>query len=183
MRILRGLCKQAKVFSRRLGRFAESGREPVMHRPANCRSCAALLRSDEGNPLVEMALVVPVLMTVMTGLITFAMAYASQVQLTQAVGSAGQYLAQIRTSTTNPCADTYTALTNAAQGLTASAITMTVTMNGTSYTENTCSGLQTQLIQGGPVTVYATYPCNLEIYKINFTTACTLAAKVTEYEY
>ncbi len=130
-----------------------------------------------------MALVVPVLMTVMTGLITFAMAYSNQVTLTQAVGSAGQYLAQIRTSTSNPCADTYTALTNAAQGLNPATITMTVTMNGTSYTENSCSGLQTQLIQGAPVTVYATYPCNLEIYKMNFTTACTLAAKVTEYEY
>jgi Flp pilus assembly protein TadG len=183
MRILRGLRNQAKMFSRGFSRLLVSRRERVAHRPGSGRTFAALLHADDGNPLVEMALVVPVLMTVMTGLITFAMAFADQVTLTQAVGSAGQYLAQIRTSTTDPCADTYTALKNAAPGLNPAAITMTVTMNGTAHTANSCSGSQTQLIQGGPVTVYASVPCNLEIYKLSFTTACTLAAKVTEYEY
>ncbi|MGC1463357.1 MAG: hypothetical protein WA802_14225 [Terracidiphilus sp.] len=40
-------------------------------------------------------------------------------------------------------------------------------------------GLQSQLVQGSPVTVYAT----LEIFKINLTTACKLAAMVTGYEF
>lgn len=183
MRIPRGLSNRARIILRGMGRLMPSRREPFAPRSTGCRSCAALLHSEEGSPLVEMALVVPVLMTVMTGLITFAMAFSNQVTLTQAVGTAGQYLSQIRTSTSNPCADTFTALKNAAPGLNSANITMTVTMNGTPTTANTCSGSQTQLVQGSTVTVYATYPCNLEIYKMNFTTACTLAAKVTEYEY
>ena len=81
------------------------------------RARAALAKSEEGGALVEVALTVPVLLGVMTGIITFAIAYSNQLTLTQAVGSAGQYLAQIRTSTTNPCADTFTALKNAAPGL------------------------------------------------------------------
>jgi Flp pilus assembly protein TadG len=183
MRILRGLRNQARMFTSGLSRLIASRGEPVAPRRTGCRRCAELLHSDEGNPLVEMALVVPVLMTVMTGLITFAMAFSNQVTLTQAVGTAGQYLSQIRTSTTDPCADTFNALKNAAPGLNSATITMSVTMSGTKYTANSCSGSQTKLVQGSTVTVYATYPCNLEIYKMNFTTACTLAAKVTEYEY
>jgi Flp pilus assembly protein TadG len=183
MKILDGLQNQASKLTHGLSRLLGSRSEPVARRSTRGRTWAALIHSDEGNPLVEMALVVPPLMAVMTGLITFAMAFSNQLTLTTAVGTAGQYLSQIRTSTSNPCADTYTALTNAAPGLNPAAITMSVTMNGTKYTENSCSGLQTQLVQGAPVTVYATYPCNLEIYKINYTTACTLAAKVTEYEY
>ncbi|MGC1463355.1 MAG: TadE/TadG family type IV pilus assembly protein [Terracidiphilus sp.] len=183
MKIPGGLQNQARKLKYGLSRLFAANNEAASARPTRGRSFAALLHSDEGNPLVEMALVVPALLTVMTGLITFAMAFNNQLTLTTAVGSAGQYLSQIRTSTSNPCADTYAALTNAAPGLNPANITMSVTMNGTKYTENSCSGLQTQLVQGSSVTVYATYPCNLEIYKINFTTACKLAAKVTEYEY
>jgi Flp pilus assembly protein TadG len=183
MEILEGLQNQGRKFTRGLSRLLGSRSEPVARRSTRGRSWAALIHSDEGNPLVEMALVVPPLMAVMTGLITFAMAFSNQVTLTQAVGTAGQYLSQIRTSTTDPCADTYSALTKAAPNLNPASITMTITMNGTAYTENTCSGLQTQLIQGSPVVVYAKYACNLEIYKINQTSVCQFGAKVTEYEY
>lgn len=152
-------------------------------RPNGGRARAALARSDEGGALVEIALTVPVLLGVLTGIITFGIAFSNQLTLTQAVGSAGQYLSQIRTSTTNPCADTFTALKNAAPGLTSANITMTVTMNGTATTANTCSGKQTQLVQGSPVSVYATYPCSLSIYGVTFANSCQLTAKVTEYEY
>ena len=73
-----------------------------------------------------MALVVPVLMTVMTGLITFAMAY----QQPGDADAGGWFcraipLAQIRTSTSVSLRLTYTALKNAAPGLNPATITMT----------------------------------------------------------
>ena len=74
---------------------------------------------------------------------------------------------------------------NAAPNLTSSKISVTVTMNGTTPTQtgNTCSGAQTDLVQGGPVSVSATYPCSLSIYGVTFGSSCQLQAKVTEYEY
>lgn len=164
MKILSGLCNQARMLS-------------------GGRRRAALGRNEEGGALVELALTVPVMLGLITAIVTFGITFSNQVTLTQAVGSAGQYLSQIRSSTTNPCADTYTALTNAAPGLSASNISLTVTMNGSQNTGNTCSGKQTELIQGGPVTVYATYPCTLSIYGVSFASGCELTAQVTEYEY
>ena len=145
-------------------------------------------RGEEGGALIEMALTAPALMLLFTGLITFAMAYKNQIVLTQATGVAGQYLAQIRTTSTNPCSDVFSALKNAAPGLNSANISVSVTMNGTTPTQtgNTCSGAQTNLVQGSTVTVYATYPCTLQVYSVagyQLGSSCQLQAKVSEYEY
>jgi hypothetical protein len=73
----------------------------------------------------------------------------------------------------------------AAPFLAPSNITVTVSMNGAtpSQSGNTCSGSQANLVQGGPITVGASYPCDLVVYGINFATGCQLQAQVTEYEY
>jgi Flp pilus assembly protein TadG len=178
-----GLLGQAKMIKRGLMRWALGrGRNAVSHDPRRSAR-GSLSRSEEGGALVEIALTVPVLLGVLTGIVTFGLAFSNQLTLTQAVGSAGQYLAQIRTSTTDPCADTWKALKNGAPGLTAASISMTLTMNGTVKTGTTCSGSQTYLVQGSPVSVYATYPCSLAIYGKSFAGSCQLTAKVTEYEY
>jgi len=143
----------------------------------------SLIRGEEGGPLVEIALTVPVLLAVLTGICSFGIAFSNQLTLTQAVGASGQYLSQLRTSTTDPCASAYSALTSAAPNLSPSKITMTVTLNGTSYQANTCSGKQTQMVQGSPVSVNATDPCSLAVYGVNFAGNCLLAARVTEYAY
>jgi Flp pilus assembly protein TadG len=184
MRISSGLLRQARMFARGLSRLAARKKSARPH-SAGGRSWAALLRREDGGPLVEIALTVPVLLGVLTGICTFGIAFSNQLTLTQAVGSGGQLLSQIRTTTTNPCADTFTAIKNAAPNLTSSKIAVTVTMNGTTPTQtgNTCSGAQTNLVQGGPVTVSATYPCSLSIYGVSFGSSCQLQAKVTEYEY
>ncbi len=145
-------------------------------------------RGEDGGALIEMALTAPVLMLLFTGLITFAMAYKNQIVLTQATGVAGQYLAQIRTTSTNPCSDVFTALKNAAPGLNSASISVSVTMNGTTPTQtgNSCSGAQSDLVQGSTVTVYATYPCTLQVYSVagyKLGSSCSLQAKVSEYEY
>ncbi|MGA2671601.1 MAG: TadE/TadG family type IV pilus assembly protein [Terracidiphilus sp.] len=146
------------------------------------RICAG----SEGAAMVEMALMFPIFLILMTAIFTFGIAINNQLTLTQAVGAGAQYLQTIRTSTTNPCSDTFTAIKNAAPSLTSSKITVTVTMNGITPTQtgNSCSGAQTDLQQQTPVTVTATYPCNLSIYGKNYApNGCALSATVTEYEY
>lgn len=141
-----------------------------------------LVKDAAGSTLLEVALSLPLLLMVFTGIFAFAIAYNNEIVLTQGVGAGGEYLQLIRTSTSDPCADTLTAIKNAAPNLTGSNITMTITMNGVAESGTSCSGAQSNLVAGVPVTVKATYPCKLPVYAIAFP-SCTLTAQVTEYEY
>jgi Flp pilus assembly protein TadG len=159
-----------------------SNEKVLLTRKAIAQIIARWRREQNGSSLIEFALVLPVMLLVMTGIFSMGIAFNQQEQLTQAVGAGGQYLQQIRTSTTDPCKDTFTAITGAAPNLTSANITLTVTMGSTAVTAKTCAGDQTDLTQGGNVTVSATYPCSIIAYKYAFGT-CTLNAEVTEYEY
>ena len=108
MKIPGGLCQREKATMRGWNRAG-----PPTRAIAGCRILARL-RNSEGGALVEMALVLPVFMLVMTGIFSIGTAYSNQLTLTQAVGSGAQYLQQIRTSTTDPCSDTFTTIKNAA---------------------------------------------------------------------
>jgi Flp pilus assembly protein TadG len=155
----------------------------IIHRYFGALKGRNPIANQDGNIIVEMALALPVLMLLFTGVMSFATAYGNQLQLTQAVGIGGEVLQQSRGSTTDPCKTTLTAIENAAPYLTASSISLTLTMDGTKATGSSCSGDQVDLVQGTPVTVQATYPCVLGIYNMKFTTTCTLSSQVTEYEY
>jgi Flp pilus assembly protein TadG len=174
------------------GRREQRAKWPMRWRAIGADAQSAILprvrpfrSGEEGNSLVEFALMLPVMLTIMTGIFSIGMAYSNQLTLTQAVGAGAQYLQQIRTSTSDPCADTFTAITNAASTLQSGNISVTVTMNGVTPTQtgNSCSGAQTNLLQGANVTVYATYPCSVTVYKFSFSSSCLLSAEVTEYEY
>lgn len=138
---------------------------------------------EEGSVIVELALSLPMLMLLFTGVLTFAAAYNHQLILTQAVGAGGQYLQQLRSSTTDPCQDTMTVIKNSAPSLDPSSITLTLTMNGAKVTGSSCGGYQSYLLEGTPVTVSATYPCSLQVFSMKFASSCQLTAQVTEYEY
>jgi len=160
-----GLRKRANSLAQRLRRFLR-------------------IRGEDGNALIEIAMVLPVFLAFITGIGSFAIALGNQITLIQATGSGGQYLQQIRTTTTNPCADTLTAIENAAPSLAGSSIGLTLTMDGnTPINATTCSGKQSQLVEGSAVTVATTYPCSLSVYGIKFLKSCQLSASVTEYEY
>jgi Flp pilus assembly protein TadG len=185
MKIATGLFKQARNLAHSLRRLTTSKGEGAARRSIGGRAHTLLTHGDEGGALVEIALAVPALLAVFTGIVAFGLAYSNQLTLTQAVGSAGQYLTQIRTSTTDPCLDTFNALKNAAPTLNSGSIVFTVSLNGTTPTMNgnSCAGSQTLLVQGTPVMVYATYPCGLSVLGSKFGNSCQIAAKVTEYEY
>ncbi len=153
------------------------------------RICALPGADEQGGALVEFALVLPALLMILSALLSFGLAFSNQVTLTQAVGSGAQYLQEIRTTTADPCKDTFTAIANASPILNPSSISVTYTLNGTSFgplkgaSANTCTSGTTDLMQQMPVTVQATYPCLLTIYGASFASGCNLSAKVTEFEY
>ena len=142
-------------------------------------------RGEEGGALVELAMTLPILLAILTGIVSFGIAFSNQLSLTQGVGTGAQYLQQIRTTTTDPCADTLNAITQSTPTLKKANITLTVNINGTNYSGSSCSGGASTLsqAQNKPVTVTAFYPCNLSIYGVSLSSSCKLGAQVTEYEY
>jgi Flp pilus assembly protein TadG len=184
MKIPSDLSEQALVLIHGLHRIAAPKNTHKGCQSFNNRVLAHL-RRDDGAALVELAFVLPLFLLMMLGIFKFGIAISNQLTLTQAVGSSAQFLAQSRTTTTDPCGDTFTQLTNSAPRLNSQNIGFTVTMNGVSpaMTGDSCSGKQTNLVQATPVTVTATYPCDLSVYGVNFAPSCTLSATVTEFEY
>jgi Flp pilus assembly protein TadG len=147
-------------------------------------------RGEEGGSLVEMALVLPMLMLILTGIFAFGIAINNYVQLTNAVNTGGRLLSISRLNTTDPCADTVAVIKHAAPNLTPSLLQFSFVLNTTGYASNTTScsssstttGAAANLIQGDPVTITVTYPCSLGVYGKNLVPGCTLSAQVTELE-
>jgi len=148
---------------------------------------AYLRRGEEGQAMVEMALILPALFAVMTAVFAFAIGFGNELTLTGAVGAAGQHLTTIRTTTSDPCADTLAAIEQAAPNLTPSKINLTLSLNGTTETGTSCpSGaaiMEAKGFSGDPVTVTATYPFTLPIMNFKGGLGWVLSATVTEYSY
>lgn len=160
------------------------------------RGCIALWSRQEGNQLVEFALVLPILMMVMMGIATISITMNNYLQLTEATGSAARAVSIARGNTLDPCNKVYTAVTQGAPRLTASNLTLTLTLNdkdganlgtyGPTAGSLTCSsasytsGAPSYLQQSGSATVTVTYPCNMTIYGIDYAPGCTLQAQTTE---
>ncbi len=144
-------------------------------------------RDSEGGALVEMAVSLPVLLLIMTGIFSLSVALYQKLQLAEAVGNAGRMLAVDRGSQ-DPCSDAATAIYGAAPGLTKSQISLTFTLNGVPTTGTTCkmtgTNGNTNMVLGGNAQIQATYTgCMLNIVNMfgkNMTGACTLYAQVTE---
>jgi Flp pilus assembly protein TadG len=165
---------------------------PVEARPARARRRACLRRDEEGQSLVEFALVLPVLMLVVFGMFAFGFYIAYFQAVTQAVGIAGQKVANSRNDVTDPCATAVTALEQASP-LYINPAKLSVQVwfeepGSSTYNElgtNTCSGTQSTVLGtqgGGSVEVIAiyTYPCVIPYQK----GICNpITAGVIEYVY
>ncbi len=91
-------------------------------------------RGDEGGALVELAIALPLIMTLLTGAASFSLALYSYEQLGNAVSSATQLLGEEQGITTDPCNTAMTAVTAALPNWTASNFTYTVTITNSSGT-------------------------------------------------
>jgi len=122
----------------------------------------------------------PVLLLVMTGMVSFGIALHNDLILTSAVNTGAQQLAFSRGQTTDPCATAYSAISSAAPTL-ASGLSLSVVINGTTYSSTTsCPTGASNMIQGASAQVTATYPCILTVFRESFA-ACSLRSQVTEF--
>jgi hypothetical protein len=160
--------------------------------PARGARSLPRLRSDgeRGAALVEFALVLPILMTLVMGLLMSGIFINQYLELTNAVAIGGQVLAVDRGNTTDPCLDAVTAIQNTAPLLTPSNIKFSFTLNGVSFPSSGtyagggssyCTGGAADLIQNANVEIIATYPCSLQIFNnANILPGCTLTAEITD---
>lgn len=134
---------------------------------------------SEGNALVEMAVTLPLVMLIMTGIFSFSFVLYQKLQLAEAVSNAGHYLATAR-GDSDPCANAIADVYAAAPGLTQANITITLSQAGTTLptscpTTPTSSTLQ----QGSTAVVTATYPTGLTVYGTSYA-SFSLASQVSE---
>jgi Flp pilus assembly protein TadG len=185
---------QNRQAARRSKHSAASGSVSGKARPTGGRLLALLRRGDEGQALMETALVLAlVVLPLVSGIFSIGLSFENQQALAQAVGLGGAYLSQADGNTTDPCAGVMSAITGSAPQLIAANVSLTITMGqtlssgvlsgGTSESGPNCSGSQTNLSAGTYVTVAATYPCSIGVYGVNLVPHCILAAKVNELSY
>jgi len=148
--------------------------------PGTTRGRFRRLRREEGQALVEFALVLPVLLMIVTGITSFGLVFYRYVTLTDAVRVGARTLA-LQRGNANPC-------TSAANQTVASAIDvglttnkLTFSYNGTPfYVNSSCSGSGTSWNQGDSVTVQAQIPYSLSIFGVLTIVSGTLTAHATD---
>ncbi len=166
------------------------------------RAKRRLGRDERGSAMVETALVLPVLLGVVMGIITFGVAFGNYLALTNATAMGAQALSISRGQSLDPCQTVYNAFQLGAQNLPLSGLTFTILVDSpatgstetTLYTlyqgskgvaptcssKNLTSGAPSELLANDVASVKVTYPCNLVIYGKDFAPNCTLTAQTSE---
>jgi Flp pilus assembly protein TadG len=124
------------------------------------------IRREDGQALVEFALVLPILLMVATGITSFGLVFYHYITIEDAVRSGARTLSLGRGNTApspnDPCSlatkETVTSAIDA--GLTNNSVHLIIA--GTPTTAP-CSGTGTGWLQGNQVTVTATVPCTINI--------------------
>ena len=143
-----------------------------------------LCRKDEGQSSVELALTLPVLLLVVTGITSFGVTFNNYLELTEATSVGARQLAISRGQTQDPCQTLVTAVEAAAPTLKPASLTFAISLNGNSYAGTSCSGSSTSgapsnMVLGTSAVVTVTYPYSLSLYAITMTSS-NLTAQTTE---
>jgi Flp pilus assembly protein TadG len=142
---------------------------------------ARRFRAEDGQSLVEFALVLPMLLMLVVGAAVFGIALNQYLTLTNATNISAQTLAISRLQTSDPCNLTTTTFYAAAPDLTHASLNFTILLNGIDVGGTTCTAGAADMLQGAPASVTVTYPCNLTILGVNFApSGCTLSAQTSE---
>ena len=143
--------------------------------------CTRFGSDTRGGAMLEMAISLPVVLLLMTGIFSFSIALYQKLQLAEAVSNGGRLLAVDR-GDTDPCKTVATAIYAAAPGLTQSNMTLTFVLNGVS-TGATCPGTagaaNSNMVAGGNAQVTATYPITIGVYGKSWG-SYTLTTQITE---
>lgn len=130
----------------------------------------ARIRREDGQALVEFALVLPILLMVATGLTSFGLVFYHYITIEDAVRAGARELSLGRGNSAaapnDPCNQAINETYNSAidAGLAKSDIHLVVNNVATSAP---CSGIGTNWTQGNQVTVTATVPCSINIIGVN----------------
>ena len=136
--------------------------------------------TKRGQSLIEFTLVMPALLLIVTGMVSFGFALHNDLVLTNAVSTGAQLLAFSRGQTTDPCATAYSAISTAAPSLT-TGLSLTFVINGTTYSATTsCTAGAANMVQGASAQVTGTYPCTLAVVGMSFS-PCSLKSQITEF--
>jgi len=133
-------------------------------------------RDESGQALVEFAMLTPVMLLVLVGIIKCAIAFNHYVILTDAVRAGARQLA-ISRGVPSACTNATSRVKSSASDLDSSQITVTENVNGSS---SNCGDLSAGNEQGNDAEVSASYPCDLVIFGIDFAPNCKLTSKMTE---
>ena len=172
-----------------IGESARSNRSVTSGDCRKDRSMLVRLRSllvcgEHGGALVEMAVSLPIMLVMLTGIFSFSIALYQKLQLSEAISNGGRFLATER-GDIDPCQKTTNAIYSAAPGLSQSNISLTYTIGTQSYTAGTtsCPGTggvaNPNMTAGGTATISATYPCSLSVYGMKFA-SCNMSSQITE---
>jgi Flp pilus assembly protein TadG len=141
---------------------------------------------EKGIAAIEFALIAPVFLFLLLGMVQFGLTIGNYVMLTNAV-SVGAMQFAISRSDTTPYTDTVNAIKSAAPTLTPASLTITLSVNGTACaTDSACSTALTAAApsSGGslqPAAVSVTYPCGAMLAGYNFwASTCQLTSTMTE---
>jgi TadE-like protein len=162
--------------------------KPVPHaKPRRWRAFRESPRARKGvagSSILEFALVVPVLLTLVMAMFVFGIAINQYLTLTNATTSGALVLATAR-GQTDPCALAVTNIQAASPTLTQGNLKIYFAFNGGTFSQvSSCtpegpSG-SSPLAPGQNAQVKVTYPCNLTIMGVNFAPGCTLTAQTAE---
>jgi Flp pilus assembly protein TadG len=193
---VRKAVRSMHLYALHCSRRRVAGKSGVHLRSRGGTAGGILSSREDGNALVEFALVAPVVLMIMMGIIVIGSTMSNYLQLIEATASAARTVAVSRSNTLNPCTTVTSAVSGGAPLLNSANMTFTLALNNsagtnlgtygpttgslscssTSYT----SGAPSYLQQGGSASVTVTYPCNLSIYGRNYWSGCTLQAQTTE---
>jgi Flp pilus assembly protein TadG len=142
--------------------------------------------NERGQALVEFAVCLPLLMLILTGMMTFGIALHNYLEMTNAVSVGARLIAISRGQTTDPCATVATAVYNAAPLLKRTSLTFSLALNGTTYPGTSCSspdittGAAGNLVKGSDAQLTVKYPCNLKVFGYNYAPSCIMTTRTTE---
>jgi Flp pilus assembly protein TadG len=129
-----------------------------------------LFGREEGNALIELAFVAPIMMLMLTGLASFAMALYSYQQLGYAVASASQQVGAEQGLITDPCSTLESDITTSLPGWTVSKFTFTTVIADSSGTNHTfgptagsgfsCTAGASDMALNEPMSVTVSYQYN-----------------------
>jgi Flp pilus assembly protein TadG len=180
MKMLNDLHGRISALMNDSNRATPSGKARLISRSLGERVRARRRMGEEGSNLIEFAFILPILLMLLTGILTFGTAMYQKQQLQVAVGQGVHTLAISQNMVSDPCGAATTVIQGATQ---LNPTSMTITFynggpppTGIAMSGSTCAGLS----PGTVVSAQAQYPCSYATI-FRFTGVCqSLTAIETE---